>query len=274
MKARWILLALAALFVSGTVSAYDYDDDRYNGDSRYGSQRRINCDSTGNRTEYCDVDTRGGVRLARQNSRAACIEGQTWGWDRRGVWVTNGCRGEFEVYGSGRGRGWDDDDDDYRHGGGYGGGYYDDRNGRVFTCASNDGRYNYCSVNAYTGRIFLRRQLSKAACIEGQTWGADNRGVWVSNGCRGEFEVDRQQQQRYVGVVRCESNDGRFQFCAINSGYGSYRSNDFDVRLRKQLSKGACIQNHSWGYDHRGLWVSNGCRAEFDVFTRGGGRRW
>jgi hypothetical protein len=28
----------------------------------------------------------------------ACIEDQNWGWDRRGVWVSDGCRAEFRVY--------------------------------------------------------------------------------------------------------------------------------------------------------------------------------
>jgi hypothetical protein len=294
MKARWILLAIATLFASGHAFAGSYDSygsGGYYDDNRYDSRREVSCESVGNRTEYCNVDTRGGVRLLRQTSRAACIEGSTWGWDRRGIWVANGCRAQFAVFDDRRGRGRDDrgrddyDDDDYRYG--QGGGYYNDnrygRDGRTFTCESRDGRYNYCSANTRGGSyggvgggIRLRRQLSKAACIEGSSWGADQRGVWVSNGCRGEFEVDRSNQQRYVGVIRCDSNDGRYQFCAINSGgYNSGYGQQLEVRLRQQYSRGACIQNHSWGFDHRGIWVSNGCRAEFDVYTRGGGgRRW
>jgi hypothetical protein len=278
MKARWILVAITAMLASSSVFAGSYDSygGGYYDDNRYDSRSTVSCESVSNRTEYCNVNTRGGVRLVRQNSRAACIEGSTWGWDRRGIWVANGCRAEFAVFDDRRGRGWDDDDDRYRYGNG--GGYYDDdRYGygnRTFTCESRDGRYNYCSINSY-GTVRLRRQLSKAACIEGSTWGSDQRGVWVSNGCRGQFEIDRANEQRYIGVVRCDSNDGRYQFCNINSGgYNSRYGQQYEVRLRQQYSKGACIQNQSWGFDHRGIWVSNGCRAEFDVFSRGGGRRW
>ncbi|HHA2561484.1 TPA: DUF3011 domain-containing protein, partial [Stenotrophomonas maltophilia] len=53
--------------------------------------------SNGHRQEYCDARIRRGVRLVRQDSRSACIEGQTWGWDRRGIWVSDGCRAQFQV---------------------------------------------------------------------------------------------------------------------------------------------------------------------------------
>jgi hypothetical protein len=33
--------------------------------------------------------------LSRQLSDSACIQGKTWGWDRKGVWVSDGCRAEF-----------------------------------------------------------------------------------------------------------------------------------------------------------------------------------
>lgn len=44
----------------------------------------------------CDVP-RGDVRLKTQLSRAPCIQDRTWGVDRRGLWVTMGCAGVFEV---------------------------------------------------------------------------------------------------------------------------------------------------------------------------------
>ena len=56
--------------------------------------RANNRDSRSDRT-YCRIDTRDGVRLARQLSRADCERGRTWGVDRRGLWVSHGCRGQF-----------------------------------------------------------------------------------------------------------------------------------------------------------------------------------
>ncbi|HHA2539657.1 TPA: DUF3011 domain-containing protein, partial [Stenotrophomonas maltophilia] len=63
----------------------------------WGGGEVITCHSNGHRQEYCDARIRRGVRLVRQDSRSACIEGQTWGWDRRGIWVSDGCRAQFQV---------------------------------------------------------------------------------------------------------------------------------------------------------------------------------
>jgi hypothetical protein len=88
--------------------------------------------------------------------------------------VTQGCRAEFEVYGRGNGGNWGN------NGGNWGG-----NNARTFRCESEKGRTRTCGVDGR--RVELVRQLSSSACIEGRTWGRDNRGVWVTDGCRGEF---------------------------------------------------------------------------------------
>src|SRR5688572_8277650 len=70
-------------------SGYGYDD-RYDRNRRdYGQGRVIRCESVNSRTVYCDADTRYGARLLSQASRSACVEGRTWGWNTRGVWVTD-----------------------------------------------------------------------------------------------------------------------------------------------------------------------------------------
>jgi hypothetical protein len=59
---------------------------------------RVSCSSEDGRKNYCDVDTRGGkVQLARQLGPSPCDEGSTWGFDKQGIWVDRGCRGEFVV---------------------------------------------------------------------------------------------------------------------------------------------------------------------------------
>ena len=35
----------------------------------------------------------------------------------------------------------------------------------------------------------MTRQISGSPCIQGQTWGFDDRGVWVDRGCRAEFQA-------------------------------------------------------------------------------------
>lgn len=59
--------------------------------------RLITCSSNDGRRNWCAVDPRADVRLNRQISGSPCIQGRTWGVDRRGLWVDRGCRAEFRV---------------------------------------------------------------------------------------------------------------------------------------------------------------------------------
>jgi hypothetical protein len=60
---------------------------------------RLSCSSDGGRV-FCGADTNGGVRLERQyRDSAACIQGETWGYTERGIWVDRGCAGEFALLG-------------------------------------------------------------------------------------------------------------------------------------------------------------------------------
>ncbi len=36
-----------------------------------------------------------GVQMTNQRSGSPCIQGQTWGYDRQGIWVDRGCRADF-----------------------------------------------------------------------------------------------------------------------------------------------------------------------------------
>ena len=62
----------------------------------------LTCGSRGNHRAYCAADTRGGAILVQQMSQAPCVQGRSWGFDARGIWVQNGCRAQFQLgqYGS------------------------------------------------------------------------------------------------------------------------------------------------------------------------------
>ena len=64
----------------------------------------ISCESREYRYAHCAADTAGYARLLSQTSQAPCIQGRSWGVDRGGIWVNNGCAGEFEVGGGRRER--------------------------------------------------------------------------------------------------------------------------------------------------------------------------
>jgi hypothetical protein len=61
----------------------------------YKQGRRVTCASDDGRRHYCRVNTDRGVRLVNQRSGSPCIQGRTWGYDRRGIWVDRGCRADF-----------------------------------------------------------------------------------------------------------------------------------------------------------------------------------
>jgi hypothetical protein len=172
-------------------------------------------------------------------------------------------------------------------------GYYDraryDGSRRV-RCQSRDQRTMYCRIGYIVGPVRLINQLSSRACVRGRTWGVSGDRIWVSRGCRGDFAIsssrygddryardgrygddyygDRYGNRAYGGyggyggsalVVRCESRDGRYNFCR-GPGYVS------QVQIRRQFSDARCVINSSWGYRNDGIWVDRGCRAEFIVY--------
>ena len=57
----------------------------------------ITCGSVGGRHNTCRLTEPGYVTLVRQVSGARCEQGRSWDFDRREIWVDNGCEGEFRV---------------------------------------------------------------------------------------------------------------------------------------------------------------------------------
>ncbi|BCT94026.1 hypothetical protein LYSHEL_30530 [Lysobacter helvus] len=127
----------------------------------------VRCESNGGGRRHCPASTMAGVQLVRQLSRSPCIRHSTWSFDRNSIWVAQGCRADFQV----------------------GVGAPTEALGpQKLRCESDRGRERRCDVGVWKGAQ-LTRQLSKTPCVQGQSWGWDVRGVWVSRGCRAEFTV-------------------------------------------------------------------------------------
>jgi hypothetical protein len=137
---------------------------------------------------------------------------------------------------------------------------------RTIRCESQSDRYAYCPT--YTnGRVRLERQLSNAPCRQYQSWGADGdgSGIWVRNGCRAVFVVGG---GGWGGggwgsggggrTIVCKSEGFRYNRCPVYQGRGR-------VTLSRQLSDASCVRGSSWGVDRDGIWVNNGCAAEFTI---------
>jgi hypothetical protein len=58
-------------------------------------QNRISCQSQVGNRQHCPVTTSSGVTLAKSMGTVACLLGKTWGYDDTGIWVSDGCSGEF-----------------------------------------------------------------------------------------------------------------------------------------------------------------------------------
>ena len=137
--------------------------------------------------------------------------------------------------------------------------------GNVVTCSSDDGRRHTCAADT-RGGVQMTRQHSGSACVQGSTWGFDREGIWVDRGCRAEFTLGAYNPASMRGdmggmmggqVITCSSDDGRRHTCQADTRGG--------VQMTHQHSETACVQGSTWGYDHQGIWVDRGCRAEFTL---------
>jgi hypothetical protein len=207
--------------------------------------RNVTCASDDGRRHLCRVDTSRGVQLTNQRSGSPCTQGQTWGYDRQGIWVDRGCRADFFL----------------------GGGGPAPSPGGAVTCSSNDGKRNYCPANTSRG-VQLITQRSGSPCIQGQTWGYDNRSIWVDRGCRADFRLASGGPGFGPGpgrppsgvTITCSSNNGQRVWCPANTSRG--------VQLVTQRSGSPCTQGQTWGYDNKRIWVDRGCRADFLTMSR------
>ncbi|HBK45759.1 MAG TPA: hypothetical protein DDZ67_04850 [Xanthomonadaceae bacterium] len=202
-----------------------------------GLPRQVRCESRDMAREHCALDTRSGVQLVKQLSENSCIRGSEWDVDRDGVWVAFGCRAEFRALDA----------------------QAAPLMRRVIRCDS-DGRQETCPVILKGAPVRLLRQLSAWPCKEGRSWGVRRNEIWVSRGCDGEFEIGAEDGSGFVDAPRmltCESKSRVRRMCGI--------SVEREVRLGRQISGTPCVEGENWGWSRDGVWVNDGCRAEFVV---------
>lgn len=220
---------------------------------------RTVCVSSANNRRQCSIPAGAQATLVRQMSNVACTSGQTWGVGPDYIWVARGCAGEFAVTGGG-----------YQGGNGPG---YPAPGGTTtrIVCESKSVAREQCQVAGGTA-VRLVKQYSINPCRLNQSFGLGFGHMWVSNGCRGEFEVTvaggtapgnggvTPAPGTGTGLpdrVVCESKSGERTECRVKVGA--------QVKLARQLSTAACTQGNTWGYGYGMVWVTKGCRGEFEV---------
>ena len=212
-----------------------------------GGSTRLTCASPINGRQECPLPAGSQARFVTQASNLPCRLNLTYGFKPGYVWVQRGCQAVFEITGRGEQGGNN--------------GSYTTR----LTCESQSAARQQCPIAGATS-IRLMRQISTNPCRLNQSYGLGFGHMWVSNGCRGEFEVTvgGTPGPSYPGPgtglptrVTCESSNGQRNECRIRNGA--------QVQLVKQLSSAACVRNNSWGTGTGVIWVSGGCRGEFEV---------
>jgi hypothetical protein len=150
-------------------SGFRGHDNEFRG---FGDTYMIYCASDAMERVWCPADSRFGVRMIRQRSQAGCVEGETWGSGKRGIWVDRGCRADFRVTGD-----------------------WQSKAAALIYCPSDYMNRQACPVDTRDG-VFIIRQRSEADCVFNRTWGYDRDRIWVDRGCRADFEiVDRRDRE-------------------------------------------------------------------------------
>lgn len=196
------------------------------------------CKSEGGKKKVkCEADTSGGVQLFRPLLETQCRFEEDWGYDRKGIWVRNGCQAEFAVKGRPR------------------------PTIQSLTCESPDGSPAKCEADTTYG-VAIVRELGEDRCVAGETWGFDDGGVWVAKKCVAQFALGGYRLPpdavpATAARVTCESKPGGENRCSTETARG--------VGLIRDLGASVCVLNRNWGYDASGIWVRDGCSAEFAV---------
>lgn len=155
-------------------------------------ERIVQCVSRGDRREQCRADL-AGMRFAEvdETGRTPCEAGRNFGYDDRGMWVDEGCGGEF-LFRSTDGRVAAFDRASADRASPYRDRAADDTaspaRGLIVACESLRDDYTHCEAPGILSARLLR-QVGRSECVQGSTWGVDERGIWVDRGCRADFEV-------------------------------------------------------------------------------------
>ena len=128
-------------------------------------------------------------------------------------------------------------------------------------CSAIEVPFRMCSTYS-VGNVTLGRQFSHTRCLRDVNWGTtgDGSSIWVKDGCRGRFLVDRGRPfaAPLDKPVTCTSKDWQYQHCPTPT-WGHY------VNVARQLTPIECKHGVNWGFDFTGIWVNGNCSAEFAV---------
>lgn len=127
----------------------------------------------------------------------------------------------------------------------------------IITCSSKPGERQHCDADTSKG-VALVKSSGESACLLGKTWGFDDTGIWVSDGCSGAFVVGpkptekietKRKSPEYIpnaGFLLYEGEKGQiymrlFSYVrylnqkALDPTYTDYFGNTFPVKQREDI---------------------------------------
>ena len=239
----------------------------------------VECKSDNYKRKICSVGRDiASLRLVEKKSRASCIEGTSYGFEKNAVWVDRGCVARFEVKFVPEPK----PGNNVRPGGKpKPGPVNDNRSDRPvysqetvrLTCKSKDYKRGECAVSGDIIAVSLVENKSKTNCTKDRTYGFRNDVLWVDRGCEGVFDItfrerrnsgpDRGNPDHEVATrdITCKSKNYSREECFV----GGRISN---LRVRQNTSKTKCQPNVNYGFHNDAIWVDKGCAADFEVTYR------
>lgn len=145
------------------------------------SSETVVCESVNRQRVECPV--RGRIESARPTatfSGSPCIQGYSWGYERRNIWVDQGCYASFEVELSRRGG---------NNNANQGSSAESNTVTETVDCLSRRFGREECRVEGRIQDVEAVGSLGGVPCRFGSSWGYENRYVWVDQGCQARFNV-------------------------------------------------------------------------------------
>jgi hypothetical protein len=202
----------------------------------------VHCVSTESGRTYCgNANTRYAIRGTPSTT---CVEGRTWGFDNRGVWVTGGCSADFASVAGDPVTSTST---------------YVNSAGRTVHCVSTASGRSYCG-NAHVHYVIASNP--NPVCVEGKTWGMGERGIWVSGGCNADFDAAADAATAVPSSVSVDSS-GRIVKCVSTESGRTYCGTAHRHYVISGMPDPVCIEGNTWGHDAKGVWVTGGCKASF-----------
>lgn len=143
--------------------------------------------------------------------------------------------------------------------------------GEVVHCVATESGRTYC------GKPHMRYVIKSptTTCVEGTTWGTDERGIWVSGGCNADFDpmADKVTTTKVTttttttGRPMAEStrvtDSGRIVHCVATASGRTYCGTPHAHWVISGTPDPVCVEGTTWGHDDHGVWVTGECKGDF-----------